>query len=672
MPESVRPRSASPRLHAVALFLTFAASATHAHAQIGGPHGVKAAGAPKPAPPSSVTRKYEKEGVGVEFSLASAPGAGGGLVAGSDAVVSFRVTDTRTGQPLSGLHPNAWVSGVKAGRAAANEAECKDRIRTFMGGLLSVRPDIDLNGFLAVTLNHDSTVSFINPQVAFNITKLESIVVLPGRGADWALTPDKNRLFVSIPDRSSVAVINTVTRKLETTIPVGAGAQPRRVALSPDGARLWVSLDGSPRVAVIDAAGRKLLSTVEVGGGGLHSVAFTADGRFAYVSNSDGETVAAVDARSLRKLADINVGKTPGPVAYSKASGKVYAAAVNGGEVAVIDPARQAVVARVPVGPGVVSLRFEPRGRHAYAVNQKDGKVFVIDAATDRTVSTVATVPSPDQVVFTGDYAYVRGLGSEKFTLISLKEAADGKVSPVDIQAGRRPPSDSPEDLGVADMIAATPEGNSAMIANAPDAMIYYYVQGMMAPMGTLSNYKRRPRALMILDRSLAETGPGLYTTPVRLAGAGRFSVALLIDQPRVINCFDIEVAESPDGPKDVAAATLQVEPEFKGLKTTPDRPVALRFRLKDPATGAAVAGLEDVQVLVFEPPGVWQQRQWAKALGGGVYEVTQTFPHAGTFSVMFRVASRGVEYRHLPATNVTVTEGNKEDVKANAPKANP
>lgn len=663
---SNHPRCASPRLSrcALAISLAFAAAPHAARAQIGGPGGVRKAAAPAAtpaaAPPSSITSKYEKDGVAVEFSLASAQGVQGGLVAGSDAVVTFRVTDTRTGQPLTGLHPNAWVSAVKADRPAAGEAECKDRIRAFMGGLLSVRPDIDLNGYLAVTLNHDSTVSFINPQVAFQITKLESIVVLPGRGADWALTPDKNWLFVTIPTQSSVAVINTVTRRLEKTIPLDAGTRPRRVALSPDGARLWVSLDGSPRVAVLDTAERRLLSTVEVGGGGLHSVAFTSDGRFAYVSNSDGETVTALDARSLRRLADIKVGKTPGPVAYSKASGKVYAAAVNGGHVAVIDPARQAVVASVPVGPGVVALRFEPRGRHAFAVNQKDGKVTVIDAATDRTVVSASVVPSPDQVVFTGDYAYVRGLGSEKFSLINLKEAADGKLTPVDIQAGRRPPSDSPEDLGVADMIAATPEGNSAMIANAPDAMLYFYVQGMMAPMGTLSNYKRRPQALMILDRSLTETGPGLYTTPVRLAGAGRFNVALLIDQPRVVNCFEMGVAESPDGPKNTRAATLQVEPEFKGLKTTPNRPVALRFRLKDPATGAAVAELEDVQVLVFQPPGVWQQRQWAKGVGGGVYEITQTFPHAGVFSVMFRVASRGVEYRHLPATNVTVAEGSK------------
>jgi hypothetical protein len=35
-------------------------------------------------------------------------------------------------------------------------------------------------------------------------------------------------------------------------------------------------------------------------------------------------------------------------------------------------------------------------------------------------------------------------------------------------------------------------------------------------------------------------------------------------------------------------------------------------------------------------------------------------------FNVMFRVASRGVEYRHLPFTEVTVVEEAKTDAKTN------
>ena len=34
-------------------------------------------------------------------------------------------------------------------------------------------------------------------------------------------------------------------------------------------------------------------------------------------------------------------------------------------------------------------------------------------------------------------------------------------------------------------------------------------------------------------------------------------------------------------------------------------------------------------RVLVFEPPGVWEQRQYAREVGEGFYEVSQIFPRA-------------------------------------------
>lgn len=496
--------------------------------------------------------------------------------------------------------------------------------------------------YLALTLNHGGTVSFLVPGAGFAGGRLESLVTLPGRGADWALTPDRERLFVSIPEQSSIAVVNTLTRGLETTIPLGAGERPLRVALSPDGRRLWVSLDKSSLVAVIDTEARRLHSTIGVGRG-PHNFAFTPDGALAFVSNSASNSVTVLHTKSLGKAADINVGRAPGPFAYGRGGGRVYVANVNDDGVSVIDPARPSVVANVPAGRGVVALRFEPRGRYAFAVSQVEGKVTVIDSATNKVVGNTTVVPSPDQIVFTAEHAYVRGVGSEKFSLIGLKDVAAGRVSAVEITAGQRPPSAAPEDLGVADMIAATPEGNSALVASAPDGMLYYYVEAMSAPMGTVPNHGRRPLALMVLDRSLAETAPGVYSTQVKLLKAGRYGVSLLIDRPRVVHCFDIELADSPDAPKQ-ASPSLNIEPEFKEVKAAPNRPVNLRFRLKDAATGAAVTGLGDVQVLVFEPPGIWQQRHSAKEVGGGVYEVAQTFPRAGRYMVFVRVASRGVE----------------------------
>ena len=669
-----------------ALSALFLLSPLVARAQVGGPKDLKPnkasdkenkpnkagdnAAPPKALPP--VSQRFEHEGIAIDFSIK----ANGddkakeeGLVEGDDATLTFRVTDARTGQPVTGLHPSAWINSRRT-TTTPNAEECKDEIRGFLGGLLSARPDVDLNGYVLLTLNHDKTITFINPQVSFSKTKLESIVVLPGVGADWALSKDKEWLYVTMPDESAVAVVNTATRKLAGTIRIGENRRPVRIALEPDGARAWVGLDGSSSVAVIATATNKLAGMVEVGAG-LHQIAFSADGRFAYVTNSAADTVSAIDTKSLARVANIRVGKTPVPLASSTASRYIYVVAINGADVSVIDPARQSVVATIPLQRGVVALRFDPSGRFAFAVNQIESTVSVIDASTTAVVNSVKVVKDPDQVVFTKSYAYVRGTGSEKFTLLDLAEVSK-KFSPVDIQAGQKAAASAPDEIGVADMMAPTPEGNSMLIANAPDANVYYYTEGMMAPMGTFQNYKRRPRALMIIDRSLAEVTSGVYSTLVKLPLAGRFDVPVLIDQPRLFNCFRLEVGESPDGAKKRSGLQVGVEAMFKGQKFKPDDSAQLRFKLTDPATGQPLKGLKDVRVLVFEPPGVWQQRQWAKEIGEGVYEVMQVFPRAALYDVMVSVPSRGLGFADLPFTPVTVIKDDKREPRAAATTSEP
>jgi YVTN family beta-propeller protein len=606
--------------------------------------------------PSSLSGKYEKEGILVEFSMDAIQGDRAkdfGLAAGADAMVSFRLTDKRTGQAVTGLHPNAWLSSRTA-EHSPNEAECKDKIRTLVSGSLTARADVDLNSYMMLTLNHDNTITFINPQVAFNITKLESIVTLPGSGVDWALSKSKEFLYVTMPDQSAVAVINTITRKLVGTVQTGEKTKPVRIALQPDGRYVWVGLDDSPKVAVIDTATNKLVASIAVGAG-LHNIAFTSDGRFAYVTNSASDTVTAIDAGTLSKVADIAVGKTPVAVAYSTASDSIYVVAINGETITVINPSKQQSVKAIPIKRGVVAFRFDPSGRYGFAVNQIESTVSVIDASTNQVMAESPVVKGPDQVTFTRLYAYVRGTESERFSLIEMNEVKKGKFSPVDIQAGRLAASTLPKDIGVADMIQPTPEGNSVMIANLPDQMIYYYVEGMMVPMGTFENYKRRPHALMLIDRSLTETAPGVYSAPVKLKRAGTFDLPFLLDQPRITNCFEVKVADSPYGEKVQASASTLVEATFKGSRFKPSEAVTLRFKISDSITKRPIAGLRDFQVLIFEPPGIWQKRVMAKESGDGVYEVTEAFPHNGIFRVMTQIQSRGVKFADQPFTEIHV-----------------
>ncbi|MDR4469640.1 MAG: FixH family protein [Nitrospira sp.] len=440
-------------------------------------------------------------------------------------------------------------------------------------------------------------------------------------------------------------MIDTRTRKLLRTLETGPGSRPGRILLQPDGRHIWVGLDGSDQLAVFDASTHNLIETVTVEAG-LHTLASTPDSRFVYVTNGTADTVSAVDAQTFTVLASMQVGKTPIALTYSPAARRFYVGSLNGNEIAIIDPQDHRISGHIPTVPGVVMLAVEPEGRFVFAANQIESRLSVVDTAINRVIASAAVVKGPDQIRFTERYAYVRGIESEKFTLLDLREARKGNVMPLDLQAGLHAPSGAPEQLGIAPMIVPTPEGNGVIIANAPDATLHLYQEGMMAPMGTFSNYKRMPRGILVLDRSLKEVAPGVYQAPVTFTKAGRYDIPLLIDRPRTMHCFQATVKESTTGVSIAAASKLPiVRPNF-GTEPVPAKvPTALTFTLIDTQTKEPIAGLRDVQVLVFEPPGTWQQRHHAREVEPGRYTVTQAFPHAGEYRVMVQTLRGHLRY---------------------------
>ncbi len=600
-------------------------------------------------------QSYQDQGISIDFTL-SPLGSTTRLVAGSEALARFSVHDARNGQPITGLHPKAWING-QLPEPLASETSCKDKIRGFLAGQLATRPDIDLNAYLAMTLNSDKTIAFINPQISFNATKLQNLITLPANGSDWVLSSNREFLYVTMPEAAAVAIVDTSSKTLLHILATGEASQPHRIALQPDGHSAWVGLDGSSQLAVIDTTSNSIAGEISIGNG-LHNIAFTADSHFAYVTNSSDNTVSIIDMQKRARIADLAVDQTPIAIAYGSAAGLIYVAAINGASIVVIDPDQQKVVARIPMKHGVSALGFEPSGRYALAVNQIDSTVTVIDSVNNSIMGSTQVVKEPDQISFTQRYAYVRGLGSEKFSLIDLNEMKSGKFNPVDIQAGRQPPSNEPQEIGVSSMIVPTPEGDTVMVANAPDRTMYFYQEGMMAPMGTFSNYDRIPHAVMILDRSLRETAPGTYTAVVKLTKGGDFDVPILIDQPRLINCFRLSIDALPSTTKAQKGTGLIVDLLKGDMPLQAHKPTRIKIRLTDRSSRQPVIGLSDARALIFEPPGIWQQRRPALEVGDGIYEIDQTFPHAGVYNLMITVASRGVTYADLPLSDIAVESG--------------
>jgi len=268
-------------------------------------------------------------------------------------------------------------------------------------------------------------------------------------------------------------------------------------------------------------------------------------------------------------------------------------------------------------------------------VNPIKGKLHILNVTNNRVIQTAAIDGEPDQVTYSNTLAYIRRRKSDTVLMIALSQIGiEGKaISVADFPAGQHPLGDDPE-TSPADSIVKAPGENAVLVANPKDKSIYYYTEGMAAPMGSFNNYGQEPRAVLVVDRSLREQEPGVYSSVGRLGAAGVYDLALLMDSPRVVQCFEVQVQPDPAVEARNASEAIAIDYITKDLLVKEGGTVSLKFRLVNPKTGRVWTGLKDVQVLAFLSPGVWQKRDWAKETTGGVYTIDITPPRAGIYYV--------------------------------------
>jgi len=130
----------------------------------------------------------------------------------------------------------------------------------------------------------------------------------------------------------------------------------------------------------------------------------------------------------------------------------------------------------------------------------------------------------PYSLAYADELAYIRHRGSDTVMMIPLKAVGEpGKPVPVvDFPGGQHPPGRLPRPTPAAGIVQA-PGESAVLVANPEDQIIYYYKEGMAAPMGHFQNYGKQPLAALVVDRSLREVRPGVYETTVKMAGAGNY-----------------------------------------------------------------------------------------------------------------------------------------------------
>jgi YVTN family beta-propeller protein len=595
-------------------------------------------------------QKIIEQGIAIEFTIDSLKSKPTQLMAGEDAIVRFKVTDTTTGTPIKGLNLSVWMS-LREGEKAADTGQCRAKIASYVQGSMRARPEVDLNSYYILTLNKSADISVIDPLLGYGGSKLLTLVMLRSPGEDWVLSDDGERLFVTLPLINQIAVIETRGWKVQSYI--DTGLKPTRIVMQPDQKYLWVANDGNggpSGVTVIDTATLKVTAQISTGAG-HHETVISNDNRLVFVSNQESSTVSIIDVQKLAKIKDVEIA-TPVSMGLSPLSKAIYVVSETEGTITVIDQQSQKVLARMKGKSGLRSIRFAPGGRYGFALNAKENTVHILDAATNRVLHDVKVGRSPDQITFSNTFAFVRSLGTESVAMIRLATIG-GDVEKTEFPGGQEAPEKGSTPIR-ADAMVLAPEGNSLIVANPADGVLYYYTEGMAAPMGNFQNYRREPLAVLVVDRSLRENESGVYSANVKLPASGKYDVAFLTDSPRITHCFEAVAQPNPQL-KEQPIAALRIEYQTKDIKPIVGKDFMFRFNLIETATNKAKDDLKDVRVLTFS--GAWQRRDIATALGNGIYEVKLNLPESGIYTMFVESESMGVRYRELPYTMLEATD---------------
>lgn len=588
---------------------------------------------------SPAMQKLVRDGIAIEFRVS--PDKGDDVVMeGKYANVEFRISDAQSGEPVKGIYPAVWLDISKPWEESDkdDDALCKDRVQLYMQGMVGARPLIDLNSYFVMVMNQNASISVIDPIISVSgMTKLFTVINLLSPGAEWAKTSDEKFMFVSMPAKDKVAMIDLATFEVMTNIE--AGNHPVRLSTQPDEKYLWVSNNhreaDKSGVSIIDIGKKEKVKFIPTGNG-HHELAFSGDSRFAYVSNRTDGTINVIDIASLETVKTIAAGEQVIGMAYSQLSESLYAADGKSGVISVIDAKTHNVKKRINVKTGVGPVGVSQDGRWVIAANSLEDEVYAVDVATNEIAHTIPVERKPYQIAFSRAFVYIRSLGSERVNAFEINQLKSQQTVPVaSFQAGPNAPGES-RDVSLASAIHEAPGEAAVLVVSPADNTVYYYMEGMNAPMGNFANEGYRPRAVQVADRTLNEKQEGVYQAKVRIPTAGSYDVAFLMETPSLLHCFNMTAEINPALAKGKIASVEFIDNQRK-VKIDDD--VTVKFRLKDPNTGEFKSNVADVRVRYYRAPAFDRKEVFATEVGEGVYKLETKLSKTGVY--YFFVASK-------------------------------
>jgi YVTN family beta-propeller protein len=287
-------------------------------------------------------------------------------------------------------------------------------------------------------------VSLSSGSVAVINTKTNTVVTTIPVGktglSNIAATPDGTRVYATSPLDNAVYVVNTVSNAVIGNVPVSV---PAAIGITPDGTRAYVtSRVYSGVVSVIDTFSNTVVATISVPDLS-YWVAFTPDGNklFVVANNAPG-SVYVIDTNPNsptynKILATIPAGTYPGGVGITPNGKFAYVGNGVSADLLVIDTSTYSIVTTIPI-PNGASVPAVSASR-VYVPEYFAPAVAVVNALTNKVITTITVGPSPVVAAFTPSRANVYVANGGTNTVSVIATATNTVVATITVASG---PSD--------------------------------------------------------------------------------------------------------------------------------------------------------------------------------------------------------------------------------------
>ncbi len=535
--------------------------------------------------------------------------------------LTFVIRGAPGGEPLADLHPGAWIRPRLPGRS-----RCEDAVKGYLVLGPNNGQDISLNGYTFVTFNSDNTLAVVDPQLNLATANLRALLRLQSRAGDWQLDQVSGRLYITLPQRRSLVVVDAFAGVVRAAI--DTPPDPAQLLLTDEGRVLWLASDSAGVVQRIDVATSSVTATHEIGQGAVRLVEDEEDGWLFAYAEGDG-TLVVLDSASGKVARHLSLPPGLRQMRYSAPAQRLVL--LDREALVLVSPHGKGEPDRRPLGAAATALQLSPDGRWALAADGEAGHLVLFDLSRGTPTHRLAFRHPFDQIVFSDHYAYLRHTGVPRVSLVHMASLVAGlEPGVIDIPLGSKPPQEVSVHTSLP-AIDPLPEGGGAIVVSPADRMLFLYIEdGMRAPMNAFRTWTAPPLAVMIHDRSLNERAPGHYSTVTLIPQPGEYEVVFYLPNPPMARCLPLTVA----GEQAMRAASPQrhfrMQLDTNTLVAGTSASVALS--LIDEQGRQATP--DDLEVLIFRPGRNWQQRAFPSVDEDGRYRVRVNFPEPGRYRI--------------------------------------